>query len=112
MPTNLPPQPPQFGCTINNAFPAVSLYQPLCLASPPRRVFMSLPVMSDSESGLLGLVFYPGYATNRYFHLFSTRSITTTQGSGRHQVISRFLATANNANVALTNPFNRWAASD
>src|SRR6266496_6064657 len=71
--TNLPAQPPQFGYTLVNAFPGVSLTQPVCLASPPgetnrlfilekggnivvitnlagptRSVFMSLSVLSDS----------------------------------------------------------------
>jgi glucose/arabinose dehydrogenase len=124
--TNLPPQPPQFGYTLNNAFPTVALSQPVCIASPPqetnrlfilersgnivvitnlaaptRTVFMSLPVLSDSESGLLGLAFHPGYATNGYFYVFSSRNLTDSQGSGRHQVISRFQVTATNANVAL-----------
>lgn len=125
--TNLPPQPPQFGYTVNNAFPTVSLSQPVCIASPPqetnrlfilektgniivitnlaaptRTVFMSLPVLSDSESGLLGLAFHPGYATNGYFFVFSSRDANPPNGD-RHQVISRFQVTATNANVALTN---------
>ena len=123
---NLPPQPPQFGYTLANAFPTVTLSQPVCIASPPqetnrlfilektgniivitnlaaptRTVFMSLPVLSDSESGLLGLAFHPGYATNGCFFVFSSRDLTDSQGSGRHQVISRFQATPPSANVAL-----------
>ena len=127
--TNLPPQPPQFGYTINNAFPAVTLNLPVCIASPPqetnrlfileksgsivvitnlaaptRTVFMDLTslVESDSECGVLGLAFHPGYATNRYFYVFYTRdNFTTSLGSGRHQCISRFQTTSTNANVAL-----------
>lgn len=123
---NLPVQPPQFGYTLANAFPGLSLSQPVCIASPPgetnrlfilekggnivvitnlaspnRTVFMSLPVLSDSESGLLGLAFHPSYATNGYFYVFSSRSMTTTQGGGRHQCISRFQVTETNANAAL-----------
>ena len=124
--TNLPPQPPQFGYTLANAFPAVTLSQPVCIVSPPqetnrlfilektgniivitnlaaptRTVFMSLTVLTDSESGLLGLAFHPGYATNGWFYVFSTRDLNDSQGNGRHQVISRFQVTATNANVAL-----------
>jgi uncharacterized repeat protein (TIGR03806 family) len=126
--TNLPPAPPQFGYALNNAFPSVSLNQPVCITSPPqetnrlfilekggnivvitnlaaptRTVFMSLPVVTDSESGLLGLAFHPGYATNGYFYVFSSRNMTTSLGSGLHQCISRFQVTSTNSNVALTN---------
>ena len=126
--TNLPAAPPQFGYTVNNAFPGLLLTNPVCLAAPPqetnrlfmleqggnivvitnlasptRTVFMSLPVYySSSESGLLGLTFHPGYATNRFFYVFSSRTLTTSQGSGLHQVISRFQTTATNAHLALT----------
>jgi len=97
--TNLPSQPPQFGYTINNAFPTLALTQPVCIASPQqetnrlfilekggnivvitnlaaptRTVFMSLPVVSSGEAGLIGLAFHPGYATNRYFFIFSSRA--------------------------------------
>lgn len=112
---SLPPTPPVYGYTIANAFPTVSLSQPVCitappgetnrlfilektgnivvitnLASPTRTVFMSLTVLSDSESGLIGLAFHPGYATNGYYYVFSSRSLNDSQGNGRHQVISRF----------------------
>jgi glucose/arabinose dehydrogenase len=126
--TNFPSQPPQFGYTITNAFPGMSLNQPVCLTSPPgetnrlfivekpgsivvitnlanpnRTVFMTLTVLSDSESGVLGLAFHPGYATNGYFFVFSSRSLTTAQGSGRHQCISRFQVSPTNPNLGLTN---------
>ncbi len=124
--TNFPAQPPQFGYTVVNAFPGVSLNQPVCIASPPgetnrlfilekggsivvitnlaspnRTVFMSLTVDSFSESGLLGLAFHPNYAINGYFYVFSSRNISTSQGNGLHQCISRFQANPANANVAL-----------
>jgi len=120
----LPAAPPQFGYTLANGFPTVSLSQPVCIASPPgetnrlfilekagtivvitnlasptRAVFMSLAVLSDSESGLLGLAFHPGYATNGYFFIFSTRSLNTSQGNGRHQVISRFQVSPTDPNL-------------
>jgi len=125
---NLPPVPPQFGYAVNNAFPSVTLGRPVCITSPPqetnrlfileqtgalvvitnlaaptRTVFMSLGVLSDGESGLLGMAFHPGYATNGFFYIFSSRQMTTTPGTGRHEVISRFQVTSTNANVALTN---------
>ncbi|MEI9864092.1 MAG: PQQ-dependent sugar dehydrogenase [Limisphaerales bacterium] len=126
--TNLPSQPPQFGYTINNAFPTVTLTQPVCITSPPqetnrlfilekggnivvitnlaaptRTVFMSLPVQSTSEAGLIGMAFHPGYATNRYFYIFASRNLNTSQGGGLHERIARFQTTSTNANVALTN---------
>src|SRR5689334_5882584 len=131
--TNFPPVPPQQGYLLVNAFPSVSLNNPVCITSPPgetnrlfilergigdnigkiivitnlsnptRTVFMSLPVMSDVESGLLGLAFHPGYAPNGYFYVFYTRSMTTSQGSPWHQRISRFTAVPPDANQALTN---------
>lgn len=121
----MPATPPQFNYTLNNAFPSVALSQPVCITSPPgetnrlfilekggnivvitnlaapnRTVFMSLTVMSDSESGLLGMAFHPGYATNGYFYLFTSRSTNTSQGSGRHQCISRFQTSPPDANSA------------
>jgi len=126
LPASLPAAPPQFGYTLDNAFPGLSLSQPVCIASPPgetnrlfilekggnivvitnlaspnRTVFMSLSVLTDSESGLLGLAFHPGYATNGHFFVFSSRSLNTSQGNGRHQCISRFQVTETNANAAL-----------
>ena len=121
----MPATPPQYGYTLANAFPTVALTQPVCIASPPgetnrlfilektgsiivitnlaaptRAVFMSLTVLTDSESGLLGIAFHPGYATNGYFYVFSTRNLSTTQGNGRHQCVSRFQANPPNANTA------------
>src|SRR4029079_6379419 len=110
----------------NNAFPGLPLTGPVCMTSPPgetnrlfilerggnivvitnlavpnRTVFMSLPVLSDSESGLLGLAFHPAYAANGYFFVFSTRNLNASQGNGRHQRISRFQVSSTNPNQAL-----------
>ena len=122
----LPSTPPQFGYTLNNAFPGLTFNGPVCMTAPPgetnrlfilersgnivvitnlaspnRTVFMSLPVLSDSESGLIGLAFHPGYATNGYFFVFSSRNLNTSQGNGRHQRISRFQVSPTNPNQGL-----------
>ncbi|HEX4343347.1 MAG TPA: PQQ-dependent sugar dehydrogenase, partial [Verrucomicrobiae bacterium] len=126
--TNVPPQPPVFGYILNNAFTGLSFIQPVCLAAPPgetNRLFvlgklgtmwvitnlaapnmnivMTLPVISDSESGLIGLAFHPGFATNRLFYIFSSRTNLTQPSGDRYQCISRFQMTATNNNIALTN---------
>lgn len=124
--TNFPTQPPQFGYTVTNAFSGLSFSQPVCISSPPgetnrlfvlektgkivvvtnlaspnRSEFMTLTVDSNSESGLLGLAFHPDFASNGYFFVFSSRTLSTSQGNGLHQCISRFQVTPTNANVAL-----------
>src|SRR6187399_2949181 len=111
---NLPLSPPQFGYSLADAFPGVRFTQPLCivappgetnrlfvlekggnitvitnLASPTRTIFLRLTVTTSADDGLLGLAFHPGYATNRYFYVFSTRSLNTSQGNGRHMRLSR-----------------------
>ena len=124
----LPPSPPQFGYSLVDAFPGLRFTQPLCIVSPPgetnrlfilekggnitvitnlarptRTVFMRLAVTTSSDDGLLGLAFHPGYATNRYFYAFSTRSLNTSQGNGRHMRLSRFETSPANPNAGLPN---------
>jgi len=119
----MPSNPAGFGYTTANAFPGLSFNQPVCIASPPgetnrlfvlekggslvvitnlaaptRTLFMTLTVDAQSESGLLGLAFHPGHATNRYLYVFYSLSTTTSQGTGLHQRISRFRASAVNPN--------------
>ncbi|MEI9962781.1 MAG: PQQ-dependent sugar dehydrogenase [Limisphaerales bacterium] len=128
--TNLPPTPLTFSYTytIADTFPGLTFNQPVRIISPPGEtnrlfilekggnimvitnlaaptgtVFMNLPVVTESESGLIGLAFHPGYTTNRYFFIFSSRNFNTSQGNGLHQRISRFQTSAANPNQALTN---------
>jgi glucose/arabinose dehydrogenase len=123
--SNLPATPPVFGYVLTNAFSGLNFDQPVAITAPPGETnrlfilektgsimvitnlanptvseFMSLSVVTDSESGLLGLAFHPGYATNGYFYVFSSRNLNTSQGFGLHQCISRFQASPPNANFA------------
>lgn len=80
------------------------------LAAPTRTIFMDLSGIVrvgnyseatdfSGEQGLLGLVFHPNYASNRFFYVF----YTATNGSARDDILARFQTTSTNANVALTN---------
>src|ERR1051326_3583563 len=68
------------------------------LAAPTRTVFMDISsrVLSSTdttvsgEEGCLGLAFHPGYATNGYFYVSYTGNATTSAGTGRHDILSRF----------------------
>ncbi len=52
----------------------------------------------SGEEGLLGMVFHPGYATNGFFYLFYTGNLTSSAGTGRHDVLSRFQVSSGNPN--------------
>jgi uncharacterized repeat protein (TIGR03806 family) len=71
------------------------------LASPGAAVFLDLSsnLYTDPESGLLGLEFHPGFATNRQFFVFYTR--TTATGLGLYDRLSRFEVSIGDPNVAL-----------
>jgi glucose/arabinose dehydrogenase len=78
------------------------------LASPSRSIFMDISSSSQvisavdtsvgGEEGLLGMAFHPGYATNGYFYLFYTGTATTSAGTGRHDILSRFQVSGGNTN--------------
>jgi glucose/arabinose dehydrogenase len=81
------------------------------LAAPTRTIFMDIDPRVTSgtdtdvggEEGLLGLAFHPGYATNRFFYVFYTGNDTTSTGSGRHDILSRFTTDPSDPNNGLTN---------
>ncbi len=124
----MPEAPPLLGYTTVNAFPGLTFGQPVSITTPPgetNRLFVcdkvgrilvitnlanpnvtpflniSSRVNSSGESGLLGLAFHPGYATNRYFFVFYSLNTNTTQGTGLHQRVSRFQTSDTNASAAL-----------
>ena len=118
-----------FVWTSTAAFPGVSFSNPVGIASPPgetNRLFVvqqggSIIVISNLdvptattflnlnprvtagiESGLLGMAFHPGYATNRYFYLFYTYK-TNIAAQIYWDVLSRFQTSASDPNQADTN---------
>ncbi len=126
----LPPVPPNYGYQLTNAFGNLSFLNPTAIVSPPgetnrlfvveqagrvavitnmtaptRTVFLDIASRvsggsGGDEQGMLGMAFHPGYATNGFFFLYFTASATTSAGSGRHQVLSRFQVSSNNPNAA------------
>ncbi len=68
------------------------------LAKPTRTVFQTFTNLQLSgESGLLGLAFHPGHATNGFFYVF----YTVVNGSTTFDRLSRFQADPSNTNQAL-----------
>ncbi len=123
-PLHFPLTPPTFGYSVVNAFTGLNFGQPVSFATPPgemNRLFvvnqagtilvitnlaspnlttfmdLSAQVFNSGESGLLGLAFHPGYATNRYFFVFYSAT------SPLRQRLSRFQTDAANPNSASTN---------
>jgi len=122
----MPQNPAEFGYTVTNALAGLTFSQPVGIVSPPgetnrlfilekggvvvvitnlasptRTVFMNLTVNPTSESGLIGMVFHPGYATNGYFYIFYSQNMNTSQGNGLHQRISRFSVSPANPNQGM-----------
>jgi uncharacterized repeat protein (TIGR03806 family) len=74
------------------------------LANPTRTVFLDLSsVVADAANGggLLSLEFHPGYATNRYFYVVYQLRTTSPTGTGVHNRVARFEASASDPNQAL-----------
>jgi len=127
----MPPAPPVHGFTTSNAFPGLTFGSVVGMATPPgetNRLFvldeagrilvitnlanptlttfmdLSGQVYFNGESGLLGLAFHPGYASNRYFFVFYSLMSSTTQHTNYlHQRLSRFQTSPNDPNQAPTN---------
>jgi len=122
---NVPSSPPATAIGFTSAFPGLTFPEPTCLVSPPgdsqrlfvgtkggtlhlipdvtsaaptSSVFLTLPVNTGSESGLLGVAFHPDYASNGFFYVFYS-----TNSGGLKQRVSRFSVDPNNTAIALTN---------
>jgi uncharacterized repeat protein (TIGR03806 family) len=127
----LPPAPPSHGYQLTNAFGNLTFLNPTAIVSPPgetnrlfiveqagrvavitnltaptRAVFLDIAARvsggsGGEETGLLGMAFHPGYATNGFFFLYFTATATTTAGTGRHDILSRFQVSSNDPDAAL-----------
>ena len=64
---------------------------PVLLSTP----FLTVPVSSSGERGLLGVAFDPNFATNRFVYVYYTATTPAI-----HNRVSRFTASATNPNVA------------
>jgi glucose/arabinose dehydrogenase/mono/diheme cytochrome c family protein len=124
---SVPLEPPVYGYATEPAFGSLRFTDPVAILTPPgetnrlfvveqrgrvavipdlrqpeRQVFLDLTSRvaggtPSDERGLLGMAFHPGYATNRQFYLF----YSTTQPGSLHQRVSRFLASSDDANLAV-----------
>lgn len=68
-------------------------------ATPSRKLFLDLSAQvaaggGNDERGLLALAFHPNYAANRHCYVWYTLDTTTAAGTGLHNRLARFLASA------------------
>jgi uncharacterized repeat protein (TIGR03806 family) len=126
----MPSAPPAYGYVTTNAFGTLSFTDPVSVKAPPgetnrlfvveqdgiisvitnlaaptRTVFLNIVSrvaggVPPQETGLLGLAFHPGYATNRYFYIYY--SSTSISGVQLYQRLAQFRTQANNPNAADT----------
>lgn len=125
---NVPAIPEQFGFQVINAFPGLSFDQPVALvtqpgetnrlyvvekagliqvitnlANPTKTLFLDISgsvFSAGDEEGLLGMVFHPGWATNRHFYVYYNIQATSPGGTGLHERLSRFEIQEGNPNAA------------
>lgn len=73
------------------------------LATPTLTTFLDLSgkTFSESECGLLGLAFHPGWRTNRQVFVYYSTITETVTTNGLHQRLSRFLIDPDNPARAL-----------
>ena len=75
------------------------------LAAPTKTLFLDLTTkvwLESIETGLLGLAFHPGYATNRLFFVYRTQIMSTREaGRTQHFLLSRFKTSLENPYQAL-----------
>ncbi|MEP6662041.1 MAG: PQQ-dependent sugar dehydrogenase [Verrucomicrobiota bacterium] len=123
----MPQNPLKFGYDLTNAFPGLSLTNPIAMATPPgetnrlfiverfarivvvtnlanptRTTFLDLTSVTTQgcEEGLLGLAFHPNYASNGFFYVFYSRNANTTGSVNLHQRVARFHVSPINPNQA------------
>lgn len=72
------------------------------LANPSLSVFLDISskTVTESECGLTGLAFHPGYGLNGQFFVFYSTLTNTALGSGLHQRVARFTVDSDNPNHA------------
>ncbi len=73
------------------------------LAAPTATVFVDLAskTLNESECGLLGLAFHPGWRTNRQVFIYYSTVTTWAGTNGLHQRLARFLLDPENPNRLL-----------
>lgn len=125
---NLPLNPLIEGYRLQDAFPtltpefAIKIYSPLGdtnrlflaakrgvitvitnLSAPTASQFLDLSgkTYAESESGLLGLVFHPGWTTNRQLFVYYSTLLPQGGTNALHQRVSRFTTAPDNPNVAV-----------
>jgi glucose/arabinose dehydrogenase len=76
----------------NGQLRVISNGNPRTLLSTP---FLSVPVSSVGERGLLGIAFHPNFQTNRFVYIYYTATSPAI-----HNRVSRFTASSTNPNVA------------